>query len=154
MGNLSDLNFDADEHKEDSFKPIPAGQYKAVVESSSIKPTRAGTGDILGLHVRIIAGEFKRRLVFDNLNIKNISADCQDIGQKKLGALCRAVGIRKPADTCELHDEPIWVHLEVVPHWNKLGQFENKITTYSQIPPEALKEADKLADDIDEDMPF
>ena len=48
MGNLSDLNFDADEHKEDSFKPIPAGQYKAVVESSSIKPTRAGTGDILG----------------------------------------------------------------------------------------------------------
>ena len=112
-----DLNgFNADNIEPNTaFEPLPAGWYKAVITESEEKPTKAMTGSYLQLRIEVIDGPHKGRLVFDRLNLNNPNSTAVDIAQRTLSAICRAVGVRTPRQSSDLHDKPMMVKLAVKP---------------------------------------
>lgn len=86
------------------FSTLPLGIYRLEVTASDVVPTKAGTGTILKLTYDVIEPEeFKGRKIFANMNIENQNAVAQQIGQKELASLCRAIGLSDLSDSEELH---------------------------------------------------
>lgn len=86
------------------YSTLPLGIYKLEVTASDVVPTKAGTGTILKLtYDAIEPEEFKGRKIFANMNIENQNAVAQQIGQKELASLCRAIGLSELSDSEELH---------------------------------------------------
>lgn len=108
---------------------IPAGKYKCVITASEEKPTRAMTGTKLALTMQVIEGPHQGAYVFDNLNVNNPSATAQEIAQRQLSAICRAVGVYTPQDSSDLHNKPLMVTVKMETSeqygaQNKVGGYE------------------------------
>jgi hypothetical protein len=112
---MADLRgFDANAvEPSDSFDPIPAGEYLCVITRSEDKPTKSGTGTYLELEFEVIDGPYKGRKLWERLNLSNPSDVAVKIAQAELSAICRAVGVMQPKDSCELHDLPLLVKVRV-----------------------------------------
>ena len=105
---MATLNFNAnDVDPTDSFEPLPAGEYLCVIAGSDEKPTKTGNGSYLQLEFEVIDGPHKGRKLWDRLNLNNPSEVAVKIARATLSAICRAVGILQPKDSCELHDLPL-----------------------------------------------
>ena len=116
MSNLSSYNFDASTiEPSNSYDPIPAGWYKAIISNSEMKPTRDGYGEYLSLTLQVIEGQYENRLVFARLNLKNANDKAVDIARKDLAAICRAVGVMSPQSSEELHDKPLMIKVKIRP---------------------------------------
>ena len=86
------------------FENVPPGDYRLEVEASEVKPTNKGDGTILKLTYRIIEPEeYANRKIFGNINLENANATAQEIGQRELASLCRAVGVTAIEDSDDLH---------------------------------------------------
>jgi hypothetical protein len=85
------------------FENLPEGDYELEVEASEIKDTADNTGKRLALTYRVVSGEFENRKIFGGINIVNKNPQAQEIGQKELASLCRAVGLTSIEDSEELH---------------------------------------------------
>lgn len=92
---------------------IPAGKYKAVITASEERPTKAMTGTKLALTLQIIEGPHQGAYLYDNLNVNNPSATAQEIAQRQLSAICRAVGVYTPNDSSDLHNKPLMVTVKL-----------------------------------------
>lgn len=108
---------------------IPAGKYKAVITASEERPTKAMTGTKLALTLQIIEGPHQGAYLYDNLNVNNPSATAQEIAQRQLSAICRAVGVYTPNDSSDLHNKPLMVTVKVENSeqygaQNKIGGYE------------------------------
>jgi hypothetical protein len=114
---MASINFNANDvpESEDKFELIPAGDYKAIILESSIKATKAGTGEYVAVKVQIVDGEKKGRTVFANLNFKNPNPTAQQIGQRELADLTKAVGLVTLTDTAQLHGKPLTVRIGIEP---------------------------------------
>lgn len=100
--------FDANQvEPNDTFDPLPSGDYLCVITHSEEKPTKSGNGSYLELQFEVIDGPFRGRKLWDRLNLHNPSEVAQKIAQATLSAICRAVGVGQPQDSCELHDLPL-----------------------------------------------
>jgi hypothetical protein len=111
-----ELMFDASNvaiPQENSFAPIPAGQYPVIVDSSEFRDTKAGDGRYLHLELSIVDGPSKGRKIFDNLNLENKNPTAVDIAQRQLASLVRACGKVKISDSAELHNIPVSATLAV-----------------------------------------
>ena len=97
----------------DSFDPLPAGDYLCVITQSAEKPTKSGNGSYLELQLEVIEGPFQGRKLWDRLNLQNPSDVAMKIAQATLSAICRAVGVERPQDSCELHDLPLLAKVRV-----------------------------------------
>ena len=95
--------------------PIPAGWYKAVIEETEEKPTKAQTGSYLQLTIQVIEGEHAGRKITDRLNLNNPNATAVEIAQRTLSSICRAVGVMTPRDSADLMDKPMMVKVKVKP---------------------------------------
>jgi hypothetical protein len=112
LANLS--GFDASQVPEQQeFSALPEGQYVVIATASEMKPTKAGTGQFLQFAFEVVDGPMKGRKLWSRLNLVNPNATAVDIAKRELGAICRAVGIIKPADSAELHNKPILVTVAV-----------------------------------------
>jgi hypothetical protein len=123
--------FDSSKHEDmDSFEPLPKGTYPAQVVKSEIKPTKAGTGTRLVLHIQVINGEFKGKTIFSGLNLENPNQQAVEISQKELATLCRAVNVLNLQDSEQLHNIPFMVSVTVKP---AKGDYppSNQITGYA-----------------------
>lgn len=138
MASLSDLGL-KDVKANVGFDVIPPGEYPAVVTKSEMKPTRDGTGQRLNLTVQICSGPFQNRLVFDGLNVKNKSAQCQAIGLSQLKALCVAVNVPDPKVSEELHDKAMIVKLKIGKDQN--GNPNNEVVAYKAKLPATAQQA-------------
>jgi hypothetical protein len=108
------LNFDASTvQPQDSFSPIPAGDYIAQVTDSSIKPTKSGTGMILNLTWTILDGQYANRKVFDRINIQNQNPEAEKIGQRQLSSVCHAANVMKLQDSNQLHGRPCKITVKI-----------------------------------------
>jgi len=86
------------------YSTLPLGIYRLEVTASDVVPTKAGTGTILKLTYDVIEPEeYKGKRFFGNMNIENQNAVAQQIGQKELASLCRAIGLSDLSDSEELH---------------------------------------------------
>ena len=95
--------------------PIPAGWYKAVIEATEEKPTKAQTGSYLQLTIQVIEGDHAGRKITDRLNLNNPNATAVEIAQRTLSSICRAVGVMTPRDSADLMDKPMMVKVKVKP---------------------------------------
>lgn len=96
------------------FTPIPAGVYDMEVVDSAVVPTKAGTGTMLKLQLKVCGGRYDNRRVFDQINIENQNAQAQEIGQRQLSDLCRACGLAAvPAESDEFHGIPIRARVKI-----------------------------------------
>ena len=113
------------------FDPIPAGKYPAVITESEMKPNKAGTGSYLQLVFQIIEGECKNRLLWARLNLDNPNATAVQIARAELSAICRAVGVLAPADSTELHNLPLVIHVRCKKRVDT-GEITNEIKGYAK----------------------
>ena len=118
-------NFDATKIAPDvGFSPLAAGTYICVITGSDMKTTQKGDGEGLSLTFEVVDGPNVGRKTFDWLNMVNKNATTVEIAQKKLSAICHAVGVLKPVDSAELHDRPLQVTV-------KIKDGRNEVTGYA-----------------------
>lgn len=133
MAQLSQpFNPGAVQADERSYEPMPAGTYTFEVVESTIKPTKAGTGEYIELTLRVAEGQYENRRIWERINFKNDNAKAQDIGQRQLKALCDACGVQgELEDTQQLHG--ILFNGKVVIEQDKSGQYgpRNTIRAFS-----------------------
>ena len=127
------IDFNAEEVEPQSdFSPLPVGNYTVVITQSEMKPTKTGNGQYLQLVLQVVEGEYKNRLIFDRLNIQNPNSVAQQIAQKALSSICRAVGVMHPKDSEELHDKPFSVKIGIRPASGEYGE-SNIVKGYSSL---------------------
>lgn len=89
------------------FEPIPAGKYVAMITDSQEKENRSGSGSYLQFTFQVLEGEYQGRLVWARLNLQHPNVTAVQIARAELSAICRAVGILKPAHSEQLHHLPL-----------------------------------------------
>ena len=120
--------FDAnDSPTETGFDAIPAGTYRCMMVKSESGPTSTNSGILLSMQWKVMEGPHKGSILFDRLNFTNKDATAQKLGRAKLGNICRAVGIRAPSDSSELHNIPVDVTCITKPHYKNQGEFQNDV---------------------------
>ena len=129
MANLQGFDARTVEPMSD-FEPIPAGKYVAVITASEMKPTKSGNGAYLGLTFHIIEGEYKGRPLWTHLNLDNPNPLTVKIARSELSAICRAVGVMQPMDSCELHNLPVVVTVRQKTEAD--GEVRNEIKGYAK----------------------
>ena len=112
-----------------SFEAIPAGKYLAAITESEMKPTKNGSGSYLQLTLTILEGEYKGRVLWARLNLVNPNQTAVKIAQSELSAVCRAVGVMTPRDSCELHNIPLLITVKVKKR-EDTGELANEVKGY------------------------
>lgn len=112
---MASINFNSNDVPADEYSLIPAGDYKAVILESSIKPTKSGTGELVAIKVQIVDGEKKGRTLFHNINYKNANPTAEAIGRRELADLTKAVGLVQLSDTAQLHGKPFVARIGIEP---------------------------------------
>lgn len=108
------LDFDANTVEPNQpFEVLPAGDYIGRIVSSEIKPTASGSGEYLKLEIEVLGPTGAGRKVFDQINIRNESAEAERIGRGQLSALCHAIGVLRVRDSQELHGKPFTMKIVV-----------------------------------------
>jgi hypothetical protein len=149
---------------------LPKGRYVVVCDNSEVKPNKKGTGHILMLVFIVTDGEFKKKKIFDYINIQNENKVAQRIGQQHLAGLCNALGITQLDNSHQLHGIPVEVEVgiqEAKDGWdakNVIKGFIHKVaesggidlssinTSQTEIKP--MQGASGLSDLKDDDIPF
>jgi hypothetical protein len=129
MANLNGFNANAVEPAAD-FEPLPAGKYVAVITGSEMKPTKSGNGSYLELTFEVVEGEFKGRKLWARLNLDNPNQLTVKIARAELSAICRAVGVMEPKDSCELHNLPLLI--TVKQKTDAEGEVRNEVKGYAK----------------------
>ena len=130
MANLNGFNA-TEVEPTTSFDPLPAGKYLAVITESEMKPTKSGTGSYLQLAFQVLEGQFKNRILWARLNLDNPNQLTVQIAKGELSAICRAVGVLQPQDSCELHNLPLIVTVKCKKR-EDTGDIVNEIKGYSK----------------------
>lgn len=129
MASLNGFNANEVEPSTD-FEVIPPGKYVAVITETEVKKNKAGTGTYLQLTFQVIEGEFKNRLLWARLNLDNPNATAVKIARAELSAICRAVGVLQPKDSCELHNLPLVITVRCKKKPDT-GEIQNELKGYS-----------------------
>jgi hypothetical protein len=116
---MAELDYEVGTEQMDSFEPIPAAKYEAMVTDSKVQDTKSGNGGkALALTWTIVAGEYEGRKVFDNVNLVNPNPQAVEIGRKQLNSISAACGYpagTRISDSTMLHDRPCLIDVRVQP---------------------------------------
>lgn len=100
--------FDATQHdtEQRDYEELPNGIYQLEIAEAEIVetgPEDARTGSGMKFTANVLApDELKERKFFGFINIENNNPQAQEIGQRELASLCRALGLDGVEDTDEL----------------------------------------------------
>ena len=111
------FSFDAtgiDTSDDRGFEPLPQGKYNAMIIESTVKDTKAGTGQYLELVCQVLDGAHVNRKIWHRLNIVNPNPVAENIGRKDLAVLMSNLGLPpQMGDTQELHGKPFVMGLKI-----------------------------------------
>jgi len=111
---MASLNFDANNvEPAQSYDVLPKGKYLCMAVASQIKPTKKNNGEYLEITFEVIDGQGKGRKIWERLNIRNENKKAEEISQRKLSSLCRAVGVLNLSDTDQLHNIPVVLDVDI-----------------------------------------
>lgn len=99
-----DQAFDVSElpQSDNNYELVPAGWYNATITKAEIKSTKTGTGQYIAVRYDITGPSHQGRVIFGNLNIKNVNSKAEEIGRQQLGEIMRAIGLSRVTDTDQL----------------------------------------------------
>ncbi len=89
------------------FDPLPAGQYTVKIIESAIKPTKAGTGEMLEFKLEVLDGPSSGRFLWVRLNVKNPNAKAEEIARAEFAAIRAALNVPSPVGSEDLHNIPM-----------------------------------------------
>ena len=115
-----------------SYEPIPAGWYEAEVSKSEMKDTKSG-GKMLSVQLKIIDGEYEKRIVYANFNLVNANPQAVEIAQRELGNLIHACGFEEIEDSVELHGIPIAIRVKIQEGTAAYPEPRNAIAAYKPV---------------------
>jgi flagellar biosynthesis GTPase FlhF len=131
---------------QERLSAIPAGEYVAAIVDSGYFENKKGTGGYLKFKLRILDGEYKGRIVFENaINIVNESKEAQTIAQSQLSAIAHAVNVldvyyddtlKTQSADC-LHDIPMTIEIGQEEYNNRTV---NRILAYLPLEDESEEE--------------
>jgi hypothetical protein len=122
------LDYDPNEYETKGVPvAIPAGAYECMVQSVEMKQTRDETGSYLKVTLVVTDGDYKGRLLFDNLNVRNKSEQAQRIGREALNGLLVAAGIPGERDMSQLIQKTVMAKVKVEDYQ---GEAQNKVKGY------------------------
>lgn len=98
-----------------NFEPLPAGWYAASITKAEVCATKDGRGQYIKIRYDITGPTHQGRVMFGNLNIRNASAQAEEIGRQQLGELMRAIGLDRVNDTDQLIGGHLQIKLSVKP---------------------------------------
>ena len=130
MANLNGFNANEVEPTT-SFEPLPAGKYLVAITESEMKPTKSGAGSYLQLAFQVLEGQFKNRILWARLNLDNPNSLTVQIARAELSAICRAVGVLQPKDSCELNNLQLVITVKCRKR-EDTGDIVNEIKGYSK----------------------
>ena len=120
---MAQLNFDASQvAPQQTFDPIPAGWYNAMITESEMKPTSNGQGAYLQMTIKVVDGAHAGRQVFDRLNLQNANPVASEIAYRRLSAYCHATGVIQVQTSQQLHGIPFKVRVSL--RTDNTGQYE------------------------------
>jgi len=145
--------FNSNEHENmNDFSPIPEGDYIAHIHKSSMEnckeTAKDPNGKYLKLEWKIIAGKYKGRLLWTQLNLVNKNPQAVEIAQKELATICRACGVPSIQDSQQLHGVPCKIKVALIPATAQYPE-KNQIKYYDKadahIPAEQLSQSQPSA---------
>lgn len=98
-----------------SYDLLPAGWYTAIITDAEVKDTKAGNGQYIKIRYDITGPSSQGRVVFGNLNIKNLNTKAEEIGRQQLGDIMRALGLAAVSDTDQLINGHLTIKVDVRP---------------------------------------
>jgi hypothetical protein len=111
---MAELGYKVDENDlQQSFDPVPADKYIAVIEDSDYVENNSGTGMILKLTWKIIDGPMENRKIFDNLSLEHVKPQVSAIARQKLNSIGVAAGVIDIKDSAQLHGIPMIIDVTV-----------------------------------------
>jgi Protein of unknown function (DUF669) len=126
------LNFDAHHVDPSSGKdPVPAGKYLAVINASEMKPTKNGAGQYLEFEYQILTGEHQGRRLWSRHTLQHTNLQTVEIARSELSAICRAIGVMQPTDSCELHNLPLTIIVKLMKR-RDTGEVANEIVAWAR----------------------
>lgn len=102
--------------QEKDFSVVPAGKYKVIIQADEYKETKKGTGMALNIQYQIVEGPFKGQILFEALNLENVSDQAVQIARRSLNSIAAAVGFPDGSeirDTAQLHGIPFFVEVTI-----------------------------------------
>jgi len=132
MANLGGFNpDDVPVDERDSLEPVPPGRYEMQVEDSDLVEAKSGRGHILKLTHKIVSGPHENRKLWSQHNFRHENAIAQQIGQREIANLCRAVGHVGPLeDSVDLHGIPFVGRVSI----EKQGDYEPRNVIKAFLP--------------------
>lgn len=123
---------DIDELNNNDFdrKPLPDGEYLALISDADYKATKSGNGFYVSVTLDVIDGEHANRKVWANLNIINPNEQAQSIGQQQMAKLCLAV-LGKPS--CDDTDELIGSQVVIGVGIDKNDPTRNRVKYFNPV---------------------
>jgi hypothetical protein len=123
------LDYDPNEYETKGvLVAIPADAYECMVKSVEMKQTKDETGSYLKVTLVVTDGEYKGRLLFDNLNVRNKSEQAQKIGREALNGLLAAAEIPGERDMTQLVQRTVMAKV-IVEKSEAYGE-QNKVKGY------------------------
>lgn len=104
---INTANVEGNDSGLDDYSVIPAGDYIVMIIDSEFRETKTQTGQYLRLKHKVISGEFKGRILWNNLNLDNPNPVAVEIANKTLNTICKACGKIGVEDSEELHGIPM-----------------------------------------------
>ena len=132
------------EERVDFNELMPDGEYPLTVIATEKRENRAGTGAYILLTFEVASGKYRRKWVREYLNLWNPNEQAVEIAQRKLGQLCKALGIEHLSDTDELLNRGVQAKIYTKPGSNGY-EAQNAIGGYSAMPAQP---------ELDDDVPF
>ena len=122
------------------FSALPAGLKIAAIYKSQYKATKAKTGHMLQLQLKVLEGKDKGRVFFENLNLDNPNPVAVEIANKTLNSICQACLKASVKDSEELHNIPMRVTLRVDAA-TATQPASNSVTNYQSYDGEMVEES-------------
>jgi hypothetical protein len=96
-----------------------------------MKSTKNNRGKYLELVFEIVDGDNAGRKLWARLNLENENQTAVKIALGELSAICRAVGVMQPQDSCELHNLPLVITVKCKKREDN-GEITNEIKGYAK----------------------
>jgi len=112
---MAELGFSYDPSLVSDNDVLPEGEYNAQIIKSEITPTKAGDGNILTLTWELLDGVYAKRQVWQRLNIQNPNSQAQEIAQRDLKKITKALGLGTITNSDVLHGKPMRIRLTISP---------------------------------------
>lgn len=97
-----------------SYDPLPASWYNAMIDEAAVVQTKAGTGYYLKLRFYILDQQYNGRRIFRNITLRNPNQKAEEIGLKELTSFGQAIGEPMITASAQCLNKQLQIKLKIV----------------------------------------